>query len=165
VLGSLQALLTTGDIRLIHSESLRSAITKYYDQATSTIASSEDAIRVSSDAYAALNELVDYSDLSAEYSRITGKDELDVRSPAAVPLGDEFHFVAPGDRQSRFHRSPADLLSDRRLAGLLVTIQIAKRNNANQRRFHMTRAISLRKQIERELGRDTLVVLRDSVRR
>ena len=146
MLATLQAMMSTGDIKLIRDDSLRSAMTQYYDETLQSIESVNALNTTANGAYAALNHLVDYSDLlegTASVASLTG----------AAPLTDNpaFRFVRPGERRARFARTAEDMLSDRELFAVLVTLQISKRGHLTQRARQRGNAMDLRNRVEGEL--------------
>jgi hypothetical protein len=121
-------------------------MTRYYDEMLQSIEIVNATNTTANAAYGALNHLVDYSELmegSTSFAPVPGADRV-VANPA-------FRFVRPGERRERFARTAEQIMSDRELFAVLVTLQISKRSHFVHRGRQRGNATQLRNLVEAQL--------------
>lgn len=144
VLGTIEALIATGDLRLIRSNALRTELTTYAEFAEATI---ENIQRHDETYYRpgvnALIENLDMNQLVHEAERVAD----------AVSAG-HFHplrIVPPGERRIPFPTDIEALLSNRELYDAYRKLLLAHNNQGVNYRRILDRARRLRGQVHRQL--------------
>jgi hypothetical protein len=136
VLGTVEALVATGDLGLVQDDTLRTEIVAYLEY-NRALLSSQDAVgEVWRQAFGRVNARVDFSDLSAAGRTPATLDSLARLDP---------YFESPaGDRLRPFPFDAAVLLRDREVYEALWTMNSAKRSLAQVRSDMAERARRLR---------------------
>lgn len=145
VLGTVEALVSTGDLSLITNDSLRTNITAYLDDSERLIDANADMFRGFFDAFRGLRTRVD----------LGGMVE-DALSPEAALDRRESEPYWPIPESPRIQRFPfiADtFLADREALTYVQILNETKRNLWFIRRLMKEAAIDLREQVEAELDR------------
>jgi len=141
VMGTIDALVSTGDLRLIRDDSIRTAIVAY---ASSTRSASEEEAKTTDQTVFVLKhemaERVDFAELEARYYPRSVLDSL-------VQEGELVQSL-PGDRLSRFPLNRDTLLNDRALYTAVSELTRAKHNLRQIRREMRAEAEALLAKID-----------------
>jgi hypothetical protein len=144
VTGTAEALVATGDLRLIQSDSLRSAIVRYLAFVDVRDRRTQSVTDVWVDQIVALGSRYDWSEIFLRTTRRTVLDSL-ARVEAFPP-------VPEGRLARQFRFSADDLLSDQMAYANLEQMLNEKRNMADRRRQIREASEALRADVEAALG-------------
>ena len=143
VLGTIEALVSTGDLAIIRNDSLRSAITTYLDYARRLTVVHDGNV----------NRWIEHSDvLFTKVDRATLLEALDPTRTGSQGSAPTWTPVE-GERRDPFPYSSEAFLNDREAYAALLAMDDMKNNLAVVRRLLHTRTEALREQVEAELSR------------
>ena len=140
VVGTAEALVTTGDLALVRNDSLRIEIVSYLEYNRALLSTQDAVSELWRRGFLLVNARVDVTDLALEAVR--SPEEVD--SMARV---DPFYEVPAGARLRPFPVDAAALLQDRQVYEGLWTMNSAKRNLASIRAEMRDRARRLRSRV------------------
>lgn len=145
VMGTVEALVSTGDLALIQSDSLRSTITAYAQTMGTTTRSQDQWTERERDARSALYALVDMNEVDTEVLPVATLDSL--------TRADPIRGIHVGEQRARYPVSVEAVLSDRAVYAGVEAVSIAKRNAQDYREEMLAETRTLRAQVEAELDR------------
>ena len=144
VLGTVEALVTTGDLGLIQSDSLRSAITNYLDQNRTAIEEYAAYLKDWTEAGNALGRFLK----SGEYRELLPRARVD-----SVAAADPLYPVPPSPRRRPFPFRRDEFLRNGAAFDALESMNIDKQNMRDIRKVMLDTAVALREQVDRALAR------------
>ncbi len=137
VLGTAEALVTTGDLRLLRNDSLRTEIVAYLEYNRALLASQDAVGEVWRQGFFLVNSRTDFTDILLQ-------GEASDRNVDSLAQADRFYEVPAGPRIRPFPVTTAALLQDREVYEGLWTMNSAKRSLAAIRAEMRGRARGLR---------------------
>ena len=145
VLGTARALVSTGDLSLIQSDSLRSAILTYIDAIERSLETQGRELQIADAAGYELTAHIDLSEWMAGALPDSTREEMSRSSivPGIVPTGD---WTAP------FPLDPEAFYADRQAYKNAFALALATSNFIEAERRMNQRTTALREMIEAELG-------------
>ena len=143
VMGTVNALLATGDLALIRDDSLRSAITAYSQTITRITQNQQSWAERLRDGRAALEAPMSMYDVRAE---LTPPVVLDSMARADPMLG-----IQTGDARIPFPFTVESVLTNREAATAAAAIQMALRNLRGMRRNMLRGTVALRQRVDAQI--------------
>lgn len=137
VLGTAEALVTTGDLRLLRNDSLRTEIASYLEYNRALLASQDAVGEVWRRGFFLVNSRTDFTDVLLQ-------GESTAKNVDSLARADRFYEVPAGPRIRPFPVATAALLQDRAVYEGLWTLNSAKRSLAAIRAEMRGRARGLR---------------------
>ena len=147
VMGTVEALVATGDLALIRDDSLRAAITRYPERIDFDLATQEIAFKLYHDGLPQLDSRMDWADVLGEYHSTDALDSLSRVDPS-------YYGSMVDDPQSAFPFTVEGVLTDRVAYQGVRYMGYGASTMATARGRILEETRDLRERVEAELNRD-----------
>ena len=145
VVGTVEALIATGDLNLIRDDSLRSAITAYAQAMEATTLAQQQWAERERTARVALNARVDFGEVRVV---ALSPDALDSLAQARPIRG-----IVTGAQRRPFPFTVEAVLTDRAAYDAVVSVSVAKQNMEDYRDEMLRETQALRRRVDAQFSR------------